>query len=528
MASDKAYWSGVIGYEQQLTGDLRYIDGGALEWDTLPMSLRYTPADNGAHDGAVVVGAICDIQRGEDGQIYAAGFIDKEAAWGAEIIRHLETGTLNGVSMDLDDVLVEAVPHTEFVDKANEEDFVGVMKHARIRGATLVSIPAFEAARIELVREENAKGEHPTDEAVSEYADIDYKELASSFDEKKFSWVGETPLPSLIHTLVEKLELKGHSRSRALSNALNTLHRWSSHGTITAGGEEHVSRETATQAAMNLAQFEVLKTAAQDQTALVAGAAPLKPPTEWFYQPELSGPTALTVTPEGRVYGHLALWGTCHIAHQDSCTQPPQSRTEYAYFHTGALETKDGDLVGVGHITLDTGHASARASAAAAARHYEDTGAVVANVRAGEDVYGIWIAGALLENVDEATRAKLQASPLSGDWRSVQGNLELVAALAVNVPGFPVPRAQGMLLHGETYSLTASGIVPPESDKLSASDRTYFQTMEQQQKSWPSRSPQAKREKVEKLSKTLTQMKLVETTAKKIVVDQMASKLREH
>jgi hypothetical protein len=54
----------------------------------------------------------------------------------------------------------------------------------------------------------------------------------------------------------------------------------------------------------------------------------------------------------------------------------------------------------------------------------------------------------------------LRASPISGDWRKVDGNLELVAALAVNVPGFPViPRPQGMVASGGLTSLVATGIV---------------------------------------------------------------------
>ena len=48
-------------------------------------------------------------------------------------------------------------------------------------------------------------------------------------------------------------------------------------------------------------------------SALIAAAAPVAPPASWFDQPKFSGPTPLTITPEGRVYGHAALWGTWHI-----------------------------------------------------------------------------------------------------------------------------------------------------------------------------------------------------------------------
>jgi 2'-5' RNA ligase len=64
---------------------------------------------------------------------------------------------------------------------------------------------------------------------------------------------------------------------------------------------------------------------------LVASAADL-PPVEWFEDPKLDGPTPFTVTDDGRVYGHLANWDTCHTGFADRCTTPPRSASNYAYF----------------------------------------------------------------------------------------------------------------------------------------------------------------------------------------------------
>jgi len=76
----------------------------------------------------------------------------------------------------------------------------------------------------------------------------------------------------------------------------------------------------------------------------------------------------------------------------------------------------------------------------AAVQHYDDTSKAVAVVRAGEDRFGIWVAGVLLPWVDDHTKLDLGLSPLSGDWRRVGGAYEMIAALAVNFPGFPVVR----------------------------------------------------------------------------------------
>lgn len=194
--------------------------------------------------------------------------------------------------------------------------------------------------------------------------------------------------------------------------------------------------------------------------ALTAGAAvPVLPPAEWFENPQLDGPTPLTVTPEGRVYGTLASWETCHVGFSNECVTPPRSNTDYAYYCNGVVLTEEGIEVRTGRITMGTGHAGLRMKPRVAAAHYDDTGTCVADVTAGEDPHGIWVAGAIRPGTSEEQLRALRASPLSGDWREVNGNLELVAALAVNVPGFPIPRPSTLAASGYR-ALTAAGVVP--------------------------------------------------------------------
>ena len=178
-----------------------------------------------------------------------------------------------------------------------------------------------------------------------------------------------------------------------------------------------------------------------------------------FSDPMFTAPTPLTITRDGRVFGHLATWGTCHIGLSGQCVTPPQSRTGYAYFRTGEVLTESGDPVAVGHITLGTGHAEAALAAGPAVEHYDHTGTVVADVAAGEDEYGIWIAGRLRSDLPAAVVDTLRAAALSGDWRRIGGSMELVAALAVNVPGFPIPRIKTAVRNRRQTALVASGIV---------------------------------------------------------------------
>ena len=204
---------------------------------------------------------------------------------------------------------------------------------------------------------------------------------------------------------------------------------------------------------------------------------PLQPPAAWFADPKLTAKTPLTVTPEGRVYGHLAAWNECHRdVTQNSCVLAPHSKQEYAPFHLGTVVTAEGELIRVGKIVMDTRHAGINLGYSAAAIHYDNTGDEVAVVVGGEDEFGVYVAGAVVPEADARKVAKLRRSPLSGDWRNVKGNLELTAALAVNVPAFPVYAMDGE----EQFALVAAGQVFPEVDDLPEIEEPEFAVTEEE------------------------------------------------
>lgn len=200
-----------------------------------------------------------------------------------------------------------------------------------------------------------------------------------------------------------------------------------------------------------------------EEAPSLTAAAPMKnPPKAWFEDPQLPGPTTLTVTEDGRVFGHLATWGQCHIGLFGECVMLPKSQANYSYFRVGTVET-DGGQVRVGPLMLGGKHAPDRMNWRKATEHYDATSQVVADLACGEDEHGVWVAGALREGIDDDTRRELMASgKLSGDWREVvrgSRELELVAALAVNVGGFPIPNVQIAASEGRIVSLVAAGIV---------------------------------------------------------------------
>lgn len=181
---------------------------------------------------------------------------------------------------------------------------------------------------------------------------------------------------------------------------------------------------------------------------------PVVPPQDWFENPNLTKPTPLTVDPSGRIYGHIAAWHVNHIGMPRS-TRPPRSKSKYSYFHTGVVRTDAGKDIPVGQLTLAGGHADLTASASQAAKHYDDTASAIADVCAGEDEYGIYVCGSLRPDATEMQIRALRASAPSGDWRPINGSLELVAVCQVNVPGFPIARA--LVASGKVMALVAAG-----------------------------------------------------------------------
>lgn len=389
-------WEGVIAREGEMTGDGRLIEDGALRWDDLPIPLRVAFKDVGGHDGAEVCGRIETVERREGGDIYATGTFDLGSAVGAEAFRQVSEQMSNGVSIDTDDVTFRIM---------ERED-------ANVPGASSDDEPD-DAGRVRVMQV-------ATDDSVM---------------------------------VIESARLRAATLVAVPAFATARVY---------AAGQAPSTPETSELDENGDSEEKMARSADADplsRDSLTAAAIPTAPPEAWFKDPALTGPTALVVEDGGRVYGHIAAWGTCHIGQVGKCVEPPASPSNYAYFRTGALRTAEGTSVAVGHLTMGTGHAGPRDSANAAAEHYDNTGTVFADVAAGEDAYGIWVAGSLRPGITAEQVRVARSAPISGDWRTIRGSLELVGALAVNVPGFPVPRPQGLLASGEVRSLQASGVV---------------------------------------------------------------------
>lgn len=190
---------------------------------------------------------------------------------------------------------------------------------------------------------------------------------------------------------------------------------------------------------------------------------PLKPPADWFDHPgEIPLDRRITITPEGRVFGYISLWNTCH-AGMPGCVKPPKgSPSDYGYAHQGETETADGALIATANIGGGAGHAPIEHGAPP--EFYENTSTQLMRVRYGDDEHGLWFSGALWPDVNDMDVAKIRASSISGDWRWMSsyrkvlgGAYDFAGACFVNIPGYPMASAGDVALSaGDMQNIAAS------------------------------------------------------------------------
>lgn len=468
---------GVLAPEGVPTGDGRQFGVGALTNRDLPLPIAYQLLSGDGHAGSATVGRIDEIFR-EGNEMRFRGVVVMTKEHTPAVIEGIVDGTVRGVSVDVDDVEVDMA-----MDDPDDGMGLTVFSRARIAGVTIVPIPAFQEAYIALgheFAEELAEGEISPEDVLAACGcaqgpedddgniELGYDALAAS----AFA-PGTKDGPGWITHPVATSRIR-----RYWTHGKGALKiRWGQGGDFNRCrlqlGKYVQNPEWLAGLCANMHK-EALGFWPSTHKKLLRGAlvasgepAPIFNlvasanyvfDSNAFKRPEMETPRVGVEVEGDHVFGYIAQWGVCHIGISGMCTTAPPSKTNYWYYATGKVDTDEG-VVRVGQITMDTGHAGLKASAKVAAAHYDNTGAAAADVAVGEDAFGIWFSGVLRSKVtDEMRHALRAAGRVSGDWRQIGGDLELVAALAVNVPGFPIPHTRAGVYNGEQVSLVAAGL----------------------------------------------------------------------
>jgi hypothetical protein len=142
----------------------------------------------------------------------------------------------------------------------------------------------------------------------------------------------------------------------------------------------------------------------------------------------------VTVTDDGRVFGHIAPWGICVRGRPDRCITPPSADLDG--FMRARAPLAGGQRTGT--IVVAGSHCNVGVGAVEATRHYDKTGRAVADVSVGQDAYGIWFAGRLRPGASDEDIYAFKSSDVSGHWEAGKdGQMTLCGLPAVNVGGFP-------------------------------------------------------------------------------------------
>lgn len=486
---DGTPWEGVLVIEGVETGDGRKFAENSITWPdpsstVIPLQHNIEESHGGmTTTKAVLAGRITRIWRDETNpfMIRGAGVFDDNGENGAEALRLVREGFLRGVSVDPDsikDADVELIFPQETGDELMDlfaMPELTIFHAGRLRAATLVNMPAFVEAQIWLVDPATAEETKAVADDVSVATSTRPWNAGAttrlahitpfSIVREAFAAPGTSHISSrFLHHELGAEGVVGPANVAACHAALRAL---------TSGRAGSLSFAQRRAAYEHLAQH--LRDAGEDVLEFVDGDVPRGaliaaldalegPPLEWFQTPEHDGylaPVVDEVTASGwrRFYGHGAAWGTCHTSFPGVCVTPPKEG-EHSYFRLGEVVTAGGERIAVGSVTMGTGHAPTRGvTAAQAAEHYDNTGSVVALVASTDGKHGIWLAGAIPPWVSAERVTALQAAgQLSGDWRKIGGKFRLVAFLAVNHPGFPIPRLSTGVENGRQMSLVAAGL----------------------------------------------------------------------
>jgi hypothetical protein len=343
------------------TPDGRFISAEGFGTRNLPVPIMLLDSTGpGGHQGAKVAGRLDEVVVGDDGIVSGKGWlIDNEEGRKAHLL--LSTKAVKGNSVDLADVNHEM---TNFTDEFGVEKAGVKFKRAKIGMTTIVPLPAFPEATVEL----------------------DGTPLEASFATTSIEF-GTAVLPEI-----------------------------------------HTTDVSAT----------------------------------WFSSGMPRKPYPLTIESNGRVHGYLATWATNHLS-TSGRVKPPRGKG-YRYFNTSTVLTNDGP-VSTGPLVLGGDHASVNLGWTDAADHYAATSLAWADVHVTDDRHGIRVNGMVRPGTPPEAIHAARASRLSGDWRRIDGHMELIAALSVNAPGFPIGR--DFSANGQTDTMilmTPDRFEPSETD----------------------------------------------------------------
>ncbi|WP_309317401.1 phage minor head protein [Streptomyces salinarius] len=358
-------------------------------------------------------------------------FTSTSGAVTADAVRELAaTGTLTAAAGDADDPEDGIVVHAE-----RSGDFLVRITRARLRGATLVTVPAFANARIVLDSLDDEEDE-ATAAAVTAATNTETYE-------RVVDHVRMSPVPLSPSQVARALGITVEQTRAHLGRAV------SAGRLLRLGPGQYTCPSTLPEGP---GQATASADGSDGMDVLVASAwtamRDLPPmPAQWFAEPteeELPPGSGGVHYAGGRIYGWVAQRGVPHAGYPgknltiEKLAKAPG--LDFTHFLRARFPLDDGTTVKAGAFTMNAGHHRDGAECETAVCQFDDSRTVAAIITVGMSKGGLWFSGAAapwLSAWDRTVFLGCQPSYHLNQGRG--GKWELRAVLSVPVPGHSSP-----------------------------------------------------------------------------------------
>ncbi|MFE0763697.1 phage minor head protein [Streptomyces smyrnaeus] len=341
------------------------------------------------------------------------------------------TGTLTAAAGDRD-TDTGAVVHSE-----SSGDLLMRVTRARLRGATLVAMPAYDRARIVL---DDPPAEQPApDEEMAAASG------PSEAHMRVVRYVKAAPVPVGAREVARALGMKmdtvrGHLARAAKAGRLVRLAPGLYVGPSSEGPQDDTTASAWDDDDESPAMQELVAsawTAMQDMPPM---------PAAWFREPtaeELPPGSGGVHYSAGRVWGWVAQAGVPHAGYPGkkiTIDRLAREGLDFSHFLRAKFRLDDGSSIKVGAMTMNVGHDGDGAQCDDAVCQFDNSGTVGAIVTVGLNEGGLWFSGAGAPWLSDWDKTVFRTCQPSYHLRARQGGgWELRAVLDVPVPGHSSP-----------------------------------------------------------------------------------------
>lgn len=365
------------------------------------------------------------------------------------------------------------------MDEQRSGDYLVRITRGRVRGATLVTIPAYANARIVLDDPDLMASAAGTATAATAATDGDAELVAASQSsdyDRVLRHVRRSNVPVGAARVAQFLKVPLTAVHRHLARAAQRgevvrLARGLYTDKTTSVRSDHVMTEdrladddqVAASVAIELYGMDDETEAAMEDLVASAWAAmrdlPAMP-AAWFAEPtpdELPPGGPGVNYSNGRIFGWVAQAGEAHAGFAKKVTIDGLGRIDTSHFLRQRFTLDDGSSVKAGAFTMNAGHHRDGAECETSACQFDDTRTVAGVVTVGMNERGMWFSGAAAPWLAEWDRTVFMATQPSYHMRkSPSGNWQLRAVLAVPVPGHSSPLLASAVIERSQMALTAS------------------------------------------------------------------------